>query len=141
MIEIKYKLVHPNAKVPTKAHDKGDSCFDLYASQDTTIYIACAGLVQTGLIMEIPEGWSGWIWDRSGLALKGDVSTRGGVIDANYRDPIGVILRNEGYEIAEIKTGDRIAQIDFRPVYDVQFKEVEKTSETSRNGGFGSSGQ
>jgi dUTP pyrophosphatase len=138
---IRVKLTHPNAKIPTKAHETGDSCFDLYATGLTRIYVGQTQIVDTGVIMEIPEGWGGWIWGRSGLAAKWSVTTRGGVIDSNYRLPIGVILKNDGEEPLTINAGDRIAQIDFRPIYDVSFVLVEETNETSRKGGFGSSGK
>jgi len=140
-LDINLKLAHPDAKVPTKAHGDEDSCFDLYSCENVLLPYEGMKLVDTGVIMQIPFGWGGWIWDRSGLAVKG-ITTRAGVIDSNYRGTIKVVMVNEGDDerATRISVGDRIAQIDFRRIYAVSFNVVDEITETSRKGGFGSSG-
>jgi dUTP pyrophosphatase len=137
--KIPVKLLVETATLPTYGSD-GASCADLRSAEGITIWPHSTTIVKTGLAMAIPEGWGGWIRTRSGMATKG-LTVRGGVIDSDYRGEVGVILHNSTGEMINIFIGDRIAQIDFRPVEKVNFVQVESLSETERGqGGFGSTG-
>ena len=99
-------------------------------------------LAPTGLFTAIPEGYEIQVRPRSGLALKKGLSCANavGTIDADYRSEIGVILINHGLETVWIEDGERIAQFILNKVEDIVWEEVNSLDETSRTGGFGSTG-
>lgn len=99
-------------------------------------------LIPTGLFTAIPEGYEIQVRPRSGLALKKGVelSNSPGTIDADYRNEIGVILKNGGLETLWIADGERICQFVLNKVEQIEWKEVESLDETERKGGFGSTG-
>lgn len=141
-LDMKVKLLGPDARVPTKG-DPDAACFDLYSVDEMrTIAPGQRVAIDTGLAMNIPRGWAGFIEPRSGLALKQGLMVMGGVIDASYRGEIKVILHNAGFEYVRIERGDRIAQMHFRMVPDVDFQVVNELDATERGaGGFGSTGR
>jgi dUTP pyrophosphatase len=133
---------HPDAKLPVFAF-KNDGCADLYSVEDKWVFSKEKGVIDTGLAVEIPDGWEGLIMSRSGLAAKNGVFVLNapGVIDASYRGNIKIILFNTGNEDFKIASGDRIAQIAVRRVPNITFKFVDKLSESKRGqGGLGSTG-
>jgi dUTP pyrophosphatase len=98
-------------------------------------------LIKTGIAIEIPKGFVGLVWPRSGLAIKKGVSVLAGVIDSSYRGEIGVVLLNTNYDDLIIKKGDKIAQLLIQPIETVNIEEVKELSDTERaENGFGSSG-
>jgi dUTP pyrophosphatase len=100
-------------------------------------------LIPTGLFLEIPHGYECQVRPRSGLALKRGVSVLNtpGTIDADYRGEVGVILFNMSDEEFTVENGERIAQLVFAPVLQVEWDQSESLSETERGaGGFGSTG-
>ncbi|MDR2901227.1 MAG: dUTP diphosphatase [Treponema sp.] len=100
-------------------------------------------LVSTGLKMEIPAGYECQVRPRSGLAAKYGITVLNspGTIDSDYRGEIKVILINLGQEPYTIQDGDRIAQLVFAPVVQINIEESLELSDTSRgSGGFGSTG-
>jgi dUTP pyrophosphatase len=100
-------------------------------------------LIPTGLFLEIPQGYECQVRPRSGLALKRGVSVLNtpGTIDADYRGEVGVILFNMSDEEFTVENGERIAQLVFAPVLQVEWDQSESLSETERGaGGFGSTG-
>ena len=100
-------------------------------------------LIPTGLYLSIPYGYEGQIRPRSGLAIKYGITVLNtpGTIDADYRGEIGVCLINHGNDTFDVHHGDRIAQIVFAKVDQVQFIEVDKLDNTERGiGGFGHTG-
>lgn len=100
-------------------------------------------LVPTGLALAIPPGWEGQVRPRSGLALRLGVTVANapGTIDADYRGELGVLLVNLGADPAEIRHGDRIAQLVLAPVARAGFRAVSALADTARGGGgFGSTG-
>ena len=110
---MKIKLLATNAKAPVRANDCAAG-YDLFSLYNYTLYPHQRLLVQTGIAMEIPDGYYGRIAPRSGWALKYGRDTLAGVIDSDYRGEVGVILYNTDKEIPfNIKMGDRIAQIVF----------------------------
>jgi len=101
------------------------------------------GLVPTGLIVEIPDGFEGQVRPRSGLALKNGISlvNTPGTIDSDYRGELKVIMINLGEDHFMVNYGDRIAQLVIAPVVQAQIVEVDQISESERgDGGFGSTG-
>lgn len=120
-----------------------DGGADLRSNEDTIICAGSQTLVHTGVRLAIPAGYVGLVCPRSGLALKHNITVMNapGVIDANYRGEVGVILRNMGEQAFEIHEGDRIAQIVFLPYAHMQFEPVNELDSTERGEkGFGSSG-
>lgn len=141
--QIKIKKLHPDAKLPTRAHED-DAAWDLYAIQGDSIYDRPLA-VGTGLAFEIPPGWEMQIRPRSGLAAKHGLTVVNspGTIDSGFRGEVKVILASldPPYEFAK---GDRIAQAVFQRVPTVELIDVgdDELSPSSRGtGGFGSSGR
>lgn len=100
--------------------------------------------IDTGIVMEIPNGYVGLVYARSGLSCKQGLApaNKVGVIDSDYRGNIMVALYNQSNEVRTVSEGDRIAQIIIQPVEQFGFKVTENLSNTVRgNGGFGSSGK
>ena len=129
-----------NAIIPTRAHST-DAGLDLYSTQTLELQPLNRVLVDTGIIMAIPEGFYGRIAPRSGLAYKNGIDILAGVIDSAYRKNIGVILYNtDKHETFNINEGDRIAQIIIERCYSFPILEVTSFEETERKGGFGSTG-
>ncbi len=139
-MKIKIKKLNENAKLPTYAH-QGDAGMDLYASDDVIMNPGEVVSVPTGLAFEIPEGFVGLIWDKSGLSLKQGLKTMGGVIDSGYRGETKVVITNLGKQPYHIKKHTKIAQMLIQPVSSAEIVEAEELSDSSRaTGGFGSSG-
>ena len=122
----------------------GSSGLDLRAAESTVIPAGDRGCVGTGLFLEMPLGCEAQVRPRSGLALKHGVTVLNtpGTIDSDYRGEIKVILINHGREDFKIEPGDRIAQIVFAEVTQVDLERSEELEDTERSsGGFGSTGR
>jgi dUTP pyrophosphatase len=145
-INVGVKKLHPDAIIPTKANPN-DAGFDLYFSQEGvnlySIRTQSRATLKTGIVMEIPEGYAGFIWDRSGLAAKSGIHRLAGVIDSDYRGEIMVCLFNtDRHDDYNVTRGERIAQIVIQEVPKVVLFEIDELSETERGeDGFGSSGK
>ena len=137
------KRISENATIPTRATANSVG-YDLSASHDC-IVPKCGGrsLISTDLIVCIPDGHYGRVAPRSGLALKNGINVGAGVIDPDYRGPLGVILFNHSTQDDFIvKKGDRIAQLILERVSIPDVIEIKEVTDTARgNGGFGSSGR
>ena len=139
-MRVKYTKLSHNAQIPTKATE-GSAAYDLYATENVYIPHGETAVVSTGLSMEIPEGWKGEIYSRSGLASKGIfVANSPGKIDSDYRGEIKVILHNTRREIVGIHSGERIAQFEINPVHPIDWEEGELTDTERGEGGLGSTG-
>ena len=98
--------------------------------------------VQTGIAMEIPEGYVGLIWDKSGLSMKYGLKTIGGVIDSSYRGEVLIGVINFGDKDYIFEKGHKVAQMIIQKKEKVDFEEVKELSDTIRGeGGFGSTGK
>ena len=142
MIQVKFILLHQNARVPQKSHDE-DAGFDLFAVEEFVLHPQEYACIPTGLCMELPSGTEAQIRPRSGLAAKHGVTVLNtpGTIDAGYRGEIQVIMINHGKENLSIHPGMRIAQMVITPIYNVTFTEALSLEESARgDGGLGSSG-
>ena len=141
-VKIKVQRLHPAAQLPRYAHTGpyGDLAADLYAAEAATLAPGATAAVPTGVAMEFPSDHGALVEDRSGLAMKG-ITTLAGVIDPGYRGEIRIVLTNLGAAPAEIKVGDRIAQLRIVRRIEASFEETESLDETKRGaGGFGSTG-
>ena len=145
MEKINIKKLTESAVIPTYGTEYSAGA-DLYADTKENVVIKAheTKLIKTGISLEIPEGYAGLIYARSGLASKKGLApaNKVGVIDADYRGEIMVALHNHTTEDKEISPQERIAQLVITPFLKVDFNEVDNLSETVRGeGGFGSTGQ
>lgn len=117
-----------------------DAGADLMSTEDLEIYPGEQKLVDTGVAVKIPEGYAGFVFNRSSQGKKGiTIPHSVGVIDSDYRGNIKVILKNLGEDPYKIERGDRIAQLVIIPVLLTNF--VDIWNDTQRGtGGFGSTG-
>lgn len=143
-VRIRFEKLNANAIVPTYGSD-GAAGADLYAlcEGETVLGPGETVLIRTGIALEIPEGYAGLIYARSGLATKRGLApaNKVGVIDSDYRGEILVALHNHSSEEQRIASGERIAQLVVTPFLRVDFEETSSLSDTSRGaGGFGSTG-
>ena len=142
MVEIKIQKIHEDAIIPSYAHT-ADSGADLFSIKNYTLQPGERIIVDTGLKMQIPEGYEGQIRSKSGLALRYGIKVLNSpaTIDAHYRGGIGVILINLGKEPYEVRKGQKIAQIVFQEVKQADFRLSDSLEDTVRGeGGFGSTG-
>lgn len=143
MVSIKIKVVrvHDEAHLPKYAH-KGDAAFDLFSTESVVFQPGIAHSVPTGIKLEIPDGYAGLIWDKSGLAIKHGLKVLGGVIDSGYRGEIMVGITNVTNKEYSLKAGEKIAQMIIQKVEQGVIEEVHELSDTMRGeGGFGSTGK
>lgn len=145
MHEIRVKKLRENAVLPQYGSQEAAGA-DLYACLEAPVSIAPGetAFIPTGLSMEIPKGYAGLIYARSGLACKNGLApaNKVGVIDSDYRGEFIVALYNHSKENKTVSGGDRIAQLVITPVLTVAFQETESLSDTERAaGGFGSTGK
>ncbi len=138
---LKIKKIDPDAIVPSYAHP-GDAGMDIYANETVVINPGESVKVKTGIAMEIPDGYVGLMWDRSGMSTKYKIKSLGGVIDSGYRGEILVGLINLSDSTYTIEKGHKVAQMLVQKVERVEVDEVEEITESSRGeGGFGSTGK
>lgn len=145
MDQIKVKKLRFDAVIPTYGSEDAAGA-DLYAciDKELTVEPGQSVFVPTGLSMQIPKGYAGLIYARSGLACKRGLApaNKVGVIDSDYRGEIIVVLYNHGHQSQIIAHGERIAQLVITPVYTPGFAESDELDDTSRaSGGFGSTGK
>ncbi|KAL2022768.1 hypothetical protein VTK56DRAFT_4584 [Thermocarpiscus australiensis] len=134
------KKLSDKARLPTRGSAFAAG-YDLYASRDTTVPARGKALVETDISMAVPAGTYGRIAPRSGLAAKHFIDTGAGVIDADYRGPVKVLLFNHGETDFAVKEGDRIAQLIVERIYTPEVVEVQELEASVRGaGGFGSTG-
>lgn len=141
-LSMKIKLLDSNATIPSRQTD-GSAGFDLYSSQAASVSSGCTFKIRAGIALQIPEGYVGLIFARSGLATKKGLRPANcvGVIDSDYRGEIIVALHNDSSDYADIKIGDRIAQLVIVPYVSPILIPSDKLDETIRgSGGFGSTG-
>ena len=143
-MEVKIKKLNPDAKLPAYGSVYSAGA-DLYSCEgEFTVTAGETRLVHTGLSIEIPEGFGGFIYARSGLASKRGLApaNKVGVIDADYRGEIMVALHNHSDKTQTVEAGERIAQLVIAPFLKAEFTETDSLSETVRGeGGFGSTGK
>ena len=134
-----------SAKLPERGSVSAAG-YDLFAdvAEEVTIAPHETKMIGTGLAMEIPEGYFGGIFARSGLSAKEGLRPANcvGVVDSDYRGEIKVALHNYGEVARVITPAEKIAQLVVVPFLSVDFNEVSNLSDTARGeGGFGSTGK
>eukprot|EP00937_MAST-01D_sp_MAST-1D-sp2_P002315 g2315.t1 len=140
MSTLRVKKLSEFATVPTRGSPLSAG-LDLSAAYKTVVAARGKALVKTDLAIVCPEGTYGRIAPRSGLAWKRHVDVGAGVIDADYRGPVGVVLFNHADEELVIEKGDRVAQLVLERIVIPEVLEVDELDETERGaGGFGSTG-
>lgn len=153
-MKVNIKKVDSNAVIPKRGSVEAAG-YDLYACYTPTnsgeknysSVLIPAGekrIIGTGIAMEIPEGYFGGIYARSGLSCKKGLrpATCVSVIDSDYRGEIMIFLHNDSNQPREVKMGERIAQLVIQPYLTVELTEVDKLSDTERGvGGLGSTGK
>ena len=138
------KKLNEKATIPTYGSEYAAGA-DLYACVDDVVTIAPGEtkMIPTGLAMEIPVGYAGLIYARSGLASKKGLApaNKVGVVDSDYRGEVMVALHNHSNEEKSIEPNERIAQLVVAPFLKVDFNVVDELDDTKRGeGGFGSTG-
>ena len=141
---VRFQKLDPRAVAPRYGSAAAAGA-DLYAVGDAPVTVAPGETVfiRTGLAVEIPEGYVGLVFARSGLACKRGLApaNKVGVIDADYRGEIMVALYNHAQMAQTVEPGERIAQLAILPYLTAQFTEADSLSDTDRGeGGFGSTG-
>ena len=145
-MKVRIKKLNENAIIPTYGTEYSAGA-DLYALLDSVVEIAPheTTFIHTGISVEIPEGYCGLIFARSGLATKRNLApaNKVGVIDSDYRGEIMVALHNHNFFLNQtVAPGERIAQLAIVPFLKAEFEEADELSDTVRGeGGFGSTGK
>ena len=139
------KRVRPNARLPVYGTEFSAGA-DLCACLDAPVTLAPneTRLIPIGIAAELPEGYVGLVFARSGLATKRGLApaNKVGVIDSDYRGEFMIALHNHGAESRRVANGDRIAQLVVTPVIQPVYFETDTLDETERGtGGFGSTGK
>jgi dUTP pyrophosphatase len=142
VIDVPIRRLHDDAILPTQAYE-GDAGLDLAACEEVTLLPGERALVGTGVAVEIPDGYAGFVQPRSGLAARHGIGVVNspGLIDSGYRGEIRVVLLNtDARETFVVTPGTRIAQLVIAPVASVRLREVEELGASGRGErGFGSS--
>ncbi len=144
-MNVAIKKLNKNAKLPAYGSEYAAGA-DLYACLDMPVVIAPGRtkVIPTGIALELPVGYAGLIYARSGLATKQGLApaNKVGVVDCDYRGEVMVALHNHSGEARTVNSGDRIAQLVITPYITAVFEEKKELSPTARGaGGFGSTGK
>lgn len=140
-IELKIKKIHKDAIMPKFAHD-GDAGMDLFTVESFELKSGERKSMPLGLAFEIPYGYVGLLWDKSGLSHKHGIKSFGGVIDSGYRGEIHVGLMNLSNQDYVFDKGDKVIQIIIQKVERPVIVELDELQNSSRgHGGFGSTGK
>lgn len=138
---LRVKKVHPEAKLPIYAHP-GDVGMDLCTVEEVVVPAGKSARLKSGISVEIPEGYAGLCWDKSGLSMNHRIKVLAGVIDAGFRGEIVMSVINLGQEAYFFKKGDKVMQMLIQKVEVPEIVEVRELSETQRGEkGFGSTGK
>jgi dUTP pyrophosphatase len=141
VIDVAVRRLRPDAHVPRQAYE-GDAGLDLAACDPFVLAPGERAVVPTGLAVEIPEGYAGFVQPRSGLAARHGIGivNSPGLVDSGYRGEIRVVLLNTGSEPFTVEPGMRVAQLVIVPVAAVRLIEVDELAVSERGTrGFGSS--
>jgi len=142
MIDVAVRRLRDEAILPSQAY-AGDAGLDLSACAAAVLGPGERATIPTGIAVEIPDGYAGFVQPRSGLAARHGIGVVNspGLVDSGYRGEIEVILLNTDREASfVVEPGMRIAQLVIAPVASVRLLEVEELTASARGGrGFGSS--
>tara|TARA_Y100000992_G_C20809145_1_gene279473 strand:+ start:11 stop:469 length:459 start_codon:yes stop_codon:yes gene_type:complete len=138
---LRVQKLSPSAQIPTKG-SPDSAGWDLKAAHETTVPARGKAIIATDLSIAVPEGCYGRIAPRSGLSWKKHTDIGAGVIDMDYRGPVGVVIFNHADTDLKIEVGDRVAQLILEKISYADMVEVDVLDNTQRGeGGFGSTGK
>ena len=133
-------MLDGGAYMPEKAHED-DAGYDLRTPIDFAILPTYTAVIDTGVHVEIPKGYVGFLKSKSGLNIKNGIRSEG-VIDSGYTGSIKVNLYNDGKKGIKFNAGDKITQLVFLPIPETELVLTNKFAPTERgNNGFGSTGR
>lgn len=143
---VRIKKLRPDAQLPTYSSPDAAGADLCALTEEAGLSIAPGEtvMVHTGLSIELPQGYAGLVYARSGLAAKRGLApaNKVGVIDPDYRGEIMIALHNHGSAPAAVQNGERVAQLVITPYLTAEFTEADVLSDTARGeGGFGSTGR
>ncbi|KCV67665.1 dUTP pyrophosphatase [Fonticula alba] len=139
-VVFRVKRLSPQGHLPMRA-SKGAAGYDLFSARDMVIPARSRALVPTDISLALPEGTYGRMAPRSSLALRHGIDVGAGVIDCDYRGPLGVMLFNHSDEDFQVVAGNRIAQLIIETIITPPVVEVDDLDDTERGAGaFGSTG-
>ena len=138
---MKVKKLSEYAQLPQKAH-AGDLGYDLFSNEGSAIFPGETKVIKTGIAIQFPEGYGGFIKDRSSVATKKGLFTVAGVIDNGYIGEICIALHNGTDSLIHVAPGEKIAQLVLIPTVDFKVEEVDEviSADFRGEGGFGSTG-
>ena len=133
---VKTKKLQPEAKIPVKGTG-GSACYDIYPLEEAVVRPHDSVILGTGIAVELPSGYELQIRPRSGYAFEHDLVAYWGTLDSDYTREIKVKIFNLSSETKQISKDKAIAQICVKPVYEVNFIEVNELADKEHKG-FGS---
>lgn len=140
-MKLKIKKLHSEAILPKFAH-LGDAGMDLFALEEVVVGSGEIARIKTGIALEIPKGYVGLCWDKSGLAMNHGIKVLGGVIDSGFRGELVLGVINYGRNSYVFEKGHKVMQLLIQKIEHPEIVEVKELSETKRGkGGFGSTGK
>lgn len=138
---LEVKKIDIEAKLPAYSHP-GDAGMDLFALEDSVVPVGEIARIRTGVAMEIPNGYVGLCWDKSGLSMNNGIKVLGGVIDSGYRGELILGVINLGDKDYVFEKHHKVMQLLIQPIIQVEINEVSELTDSSRGvGGFGSTGK
>jgi dUTP pyrophosphatase len=140
--QVRWKKLHPDAKIPVRAYAT-DGAFDIHSVESFDIAAGGHVNVDCGLAVEVEPGWAYNIRGRSGLTRKGLLAGLG-LCDAHFNGSLKVVLSNFSGEPYHVEKGERVAQLQLVPVFEMRWVEVESFKHkpgTRSTAGWGSSGR
>lgn len=138
---LKVKKLDPEAILPSYAHS-WDAGMDMFCMENVTLAPGQVAKIKSGIAVEIPDGFVGLCWDKSGLAMNYSIKVLGGVIDSGFRGELIFGVINLGKEEYTFKKGDKVLQMLIQKVEKTDIVDSEELSETDRGEkGFGSTGK
>lgn len=130
----------PDAIMPTRAHST-DAGLDLYAKERCVVWARSSAKLDTGVHIQIPEGYVGFITSKSGLMAEKQITCRG-TIDSGYTGSINAVLFNHSSINYIVEKGQKITQLVIVPIITPKLEQVDSLEDTERgSGGFGSTGK
>lgn len=133
-MQIKIKKLHTDAKIPTYGNP-GDAGMDIYANEDVVFLPGEQKRVHTGIAVEIPDGYVGLVWDKSGISFNQGLKIMGGVIDAGFRGELVISMINLSKTEQTIEKGHKCTQMLIQPVAQCDIIETDTLSDSIRGEG------
>jgi len=139
-MKLKVKKLREDVRLPTKGHP-GDAGIDFYTVEDVRFLPKAQTKVSTGVAIEIPEGYAGFVWGKSSISFIKGLEKMGGLIDAGYRGEVFFSFYNTSNIEVVIEKGQKIGQIVIQKFEDCEIVEEKELTEAVRGDrGFGSTG-